>query len=200
MRSLDLFNLGITLLPVSVLANINKNGIDEIDKSIVAANHHLLAAGLLKNIPRFENIAKIIELQSKNYDGSGEPKNEIISGKEIPLGSRILKILNDLVKSSGSSSGVKDILLKMESQEYKYDVELIQSIRQNLTNKPLASGEEHLPVTKLKPGMIVLKDIYTINGHQRLLKAGSILTDTFINILRQWHKRDPIAEPIKISN
>ncbi len=200
MRALDLFNIGITLLPVSVQAMMNKEGLSALEKSTVANNHHLLAAGLLKNIPRFKSVARIIELQSKNYDGSGEPKNDNIKGEQIPVGARLLKILIDLVKHETSTLNVNDDLLKFENSSNKYDIELIRSIRLRQTKQPSISGETFLPVSKLEAGMLILEDITTLKGRQLLLKSGSILSGTFINILLQWHKRDPIKEPVKIRN
>jgi hypothetical protein len=52
-------------------------------------------------------------------------------------------------------------------------------------------------LAEIKSGMVVTENIETLNG-QKLLKANVVLTDTFLNILLQWHKKDPIKEPIKV--
>jgi hypothetical protein len=64
---------------------------------------YLLAAGLLKGIPRFENVARIIELQLRNYNGLGEPLDDFTKGDDIPFGARFLHIVIDLVKTSSRS-------------------------------------------------------------------------------------------------
>jgi response regulator RpfG family c-di-GMP phosphodiesterase len=196
--ALNLFNLGVTLLPATVHIELNKRGLTSLDDSSFTKNHHLLAAGLLKNIPRFEPVARIIELQSKDFNGKGEPKAELIKGEQLPLGARLLHILLDLVKYGNDTEKLNEYLSSMRKNSQKYDVELISKIQLILSEKTIVPGEVFLPLEKLKPGMLVVDDIKTINSQHLLLKSGSILTETFINILNQWHIREPIQEPIKI--
>ena len=56
--------------------------------------HPFIASDLISHIPRMQEIAEIIANQEKRFDGSGNPQ-DFSSGKEIPLGARILKVVSD---------------------------------------------------------------------------------------------------------
>ena len=53
-------------------------------------------ARLLANIPRLEGVARIVRYQHKRFDGSGFPEDALL-GDSLPLGSRLLKILLDMM-------------------------------------------------------------------------------------------------------
>lgn len=196
-RALDLFNLGIVLLPPSIQLLIEKRGLAALSDSTVANNHHLLAAGLLKDIPRFAPVAKIIEFQAKDFNGNGEPENNTIKGKDIPLGARILHILIDVIKKMDGETTGREILRSMLRNPLKYDVDIIKLLLGENSGIDIITGIIPLPFSEIKSGMVTTENIETLRG-QMLLKANVVLTETFLNILSQWHKKDPIKEPIKV--
>ena len=55
---------------------------------------------LIGKIPRLQEVAKIILYQAKNFDGTGFPEDHV-SGADIPLGARILRVLSDLMDMEG---------------------------------------------------------------------------------------------------
>ncbi|MFO7447106.1 MAG: response regulator [Ignavibacteriaceae bacterium] len=197
MRALDLFNLGIALLPPSIQAAIAKEGLSVINQNPVALNHHLLAAGLIKNIPRFDGVASIIELQAKDFDGTGEPFTNNASGSKIPFGARLMHILVDLVKPSSTKLRGAELLKHMERMTSKYDTQLIKLILGKHLETNFVAEERLLNISSLQTGMILVHDVRSVSG-QLLLKANVTLTETFINILVQWHMRDPLLEPVRV--
>ena len=197
LRAFDLFNLGVALLPPSLQVAITREGLAALNSSSVARNHHLLAAGLLKDIPQFSGVAKIIELQAKDFNGGGEPQNNSIKGEDIPFGARLMHILIDLVRPNTGNIRGTELLQRMENLPQKYDIKIIRQILGKNLDTNFISEEKLLSLDSLKPGMLLLDDIRSTGG-QLLLKANLALTETFINILFQWHIRDPIIEPIKV--
>lgn len=197
LRALELFNLGIALLPTGIQNMIEKHGLTVLNRVSSAQNCHLLAAGLLKEIPRFENVARIIELQARSYNGLGEPIDDFSQGEEIPFGARLLHIIIDLVKSSSKSVSGSEVLKQMLSHPQKYDVKIISEILNSTTVKKYEEVEHYIKIKELSPGMVLLEDIRS-KEDQLLMKAGFMLTETFIYILREWHKINPIIEPIKV--
>ena len=196
-RAFDLFNVGLALLPAEIQHMIQKHGFSVLDRSTLSRNHHLTAAGLLKDIPRFENVARIIELQARDFNGSGEPLDDKTKGTDIPFGARFLHILINLVKQNSAGTHGSDLLHQMEFSPEKYDIKLIRQILGKYSERNLSPEEKRLYISDLQPGMILVEDVRSKSG-QLFLKSGHILTDTFVNILRQWHKRDTVNEPIKI--
>ncbi|MBI5472282.1 MAG: response regulator [Ignavibacteriae bacterium] len=196
-RALELFHLGAALIPASIQASIAREGLDALERYPVARNHHLLAASVIKDIPRFEEVARIIELQAKDLDGSGEPVHVEVTTDDIPRGARLLHILIDIVAHRHSTSHVTDLLHEMMRAPQKYDPVILQKmLGAKRFDEPL--GDERLVrVTGIVPGMVLKEDILTLSG-QLLLKAGSVLTETSITTLWQWHKNEPIQEPLRV--
>jgi response regulator RpfG family c-di-GMP phosphodiesterase len=196
-RALELFNLGIALLPTGVQNMIEKHGLSVLNRVSSAQNSHLLAAGLLKGIPRFKNVARIVELQARSYNGLGEPIDDFTQGENIPFGARFLHIIIDLVKTSSRSLSGTEALNLMLSHPKKYDIKLISQILGSSTVDNYKETEHTVNIKDVTPGMILVEDIRSKNN-QLLMKAGFMLTETFIFILREWHKVNPIIEPIKV--
>ncbi|MBI2251189.1 MAG: HD domain-containing protein [Armatimonadetes bacterium] len=55
--------------------------------------HPILGANLLKQIKLLNKIVPIVKYHHERYDGSGYPEG--LKGEEIPIGSRILSLLED---------------------------------------------------------------------------------------------------------
>jgi response regulator RpfG family c-di-GMP phosphodiesterase len=197
LRALDLFNLGIAVLPPWIQTTLNKDGLSAIARFPAARNHHLTAAELIKDIPRFEPVAQIIRFQHKDFNGLGEPALEQISGKNIPLGARLLHILIDLDAQSTEHFRGKDVLLQMQRHTQKYDQELIALM---LGKAVETKGQYRIASVKadqLAEGMIVLDDILT-EDRQLLLRAQSVITAAALRLLGQWNQFDHIQEPVEV--
>src|SRR6185436_6931713 len=91
-----LSQVGFVTIPATVLKKSRaEQGLSGEEKDMLARVPEI-GAGLLNNIPRLDSVANIIGFQNKNFDGSGFPANKI-AGEEIPIGSRILRVLRDLL-------------------------------------------------------------------------------------------------------
>jgi response regulator RpfG family c-di-GMP phosphodiesterase len=86
------------------------------------------AARLLANIPRLEGVARIVLYQHKHFDGSGFPMDST-AGESIPLGSRLLKILIDMMDAQGAGLTRLKALEKLQSQSGRYDPALLAAVR-----------------------------------------------------------------------
>jgi response regulator RpfG family c-di-GMP phosphodiesterase len=196
-RALDLFNLGFTALPAKVQFILNTEGLNAIERFPSSKNHNQLAAALLKDVPQFDEVARIIRLQNKNFDGSGEPAEDLLAGKELPLGSRLIHILTDLDAQTTPSMKGKELLLRMAEQPDRYDCELIHLMLGDVTPTRDVGPRRFVSVDELEPGMLVLDDIITVTG-QSLIRSGVSLTETSVKILREWHMNDPIKDHIHV--
>lgn len=193
----QLFNVGLAALPSLIQVAINKDGMASIDRFPAARNHHLLGYELLKDIPRFENVARIILLSGKNIDGSGEPTVELIGGNNLPLGSRILHILTDMERSRSSHFNGKEILQSFLSYRNKYDDKILQSLLGMAPERVVVKKESEVMVEGLLPEMTVTDNVIS-QSNQLLLQRGSVLTPSTVSLLQHWHRHDPINEPIAV--
>jgi response regulator RpfG family c-di-GMP phosphodiesterase len=196
-QSLDLFNLGIAVLPAAVLASVNRSGLDTVQSSMLTRAHSNVAASLLQSIPRFDGVARNIRLQEKNFDGTGEPSAAPVKGANIPMGARLLHILVDGDRLISAGSSARDAITKMSKQPRRYDVEMIRQMLGLARSDESTYRMNAVMVRDLRPGMVVLEDIMSSSG-LLLLGANAVLTDTSIHILLEWNANDPIAGPLKV--
>ena len=194
-RALELFNLGISVLPPWIQVTLTKEGLWSLARFPIAQNHQLLAYDLLKEIPRFERVARIIQLSHKDFDGGGEPASIALKGHDIPLGSRLLRILIDLDSLSTEHHRGRAMLQKMHVQSKKYDTDLIALMLGLESTLRVSQTEKSLGLDALEPGMILIEDLVTVRGRV-MIRAGSEITKPVLRILSQTRQYDPIKEPI----
>ena len=196
-QALELFNLGLAFLPPLVQFRINKEGIGITNRDPVAKDHHLLAAYLLKDIPRFEGVANILLLMQKQFNGEGEPCQNRAKGRDLPLGSRILRILIDLDSLSKGNFRGRKVLEQMKKRTEFYDVDLIDRLLDVKPTRLKERKEARLPINLLSVGMVLLQDLVTVGG-QQILRKNSTLTETACKLLSQWGTIDPISSPVYV--
>lgn len=196
-RALELFNLGIAVLPPWIQVTLNKEGLWSLAKFAVAQNHQLLACDLLKDIPRFEEVARIIQLSHKDFDGDGEPVSVGLKGRDLPLGSRLLRILIDLDTLSTEHRRRRDVLKDMMRQKTKYDTELIAIMLGLETALCVSQSEKCATLDELEEGMLLVEDLVTVRG-QVMVRAGTEITQPVLRILSQTRQYDPIKEPVAV--
>jgi len=85
----ELHDIGKIGIPDSILKKPEKLNAQEFE---IIKNHPKLGAESIKSIKGFDEIANIILHHHEKYDGTGYPDN--LKGNEIPLGSRILGIVD----------------------------------------------------------------------------------------------------------
>ena len=196
-RAIDLCFLGVAVLPAWIQVSLNKQGLAALDRFPVARNHHLLAAGLIKEIPRFGEVSRILRLQAKDYNGYGEPLDEHMRGEEIPFGARLLHILFELDRQTTANFKGREVLQRMKEQPSKFDTAIIMRMLEGPDSHPAQEVDVELDVGALQSEMVLLEDIVSGSGHY-LLRSGASLSETSINILRQWHKMDPIPHKVRV--
>lgn len=194
----DLFNIGLAVLPSWIQVTLNKDGLSSVERFSEARNHQLLGAALIENIPKFKNVARIIRLYKKNYSGQGEPITEKASGVNIPLGSRLLRILTDIDKLLLQNFTRDEIYKKLIETENVYDIELLKLFFSTAQQQHLQNQvEKHVAIEELQVGMLLLQDVVTRKG-LCLIKSNVILSAAFINMVLQWHKADPVKQPLHV--
>ena len=190
----------ITLTTEALEKTRSGEPLSQIEQRII---DHLPETGhkLLANIPRLKRVAKIVLYQNKNFDGSGVP-NDKVAGEDIPIESRILKVLFDL-KEQEESKGLSynQALEKMQENLNYYDPRVLQTVTWFLSNEeeqPAMSAPTEVNVRSLAPGQILLSNVETEDG-QLLFTAGHELSSAIVEKLLNYHQVQKIKEPIQVS-
>ncbi len=121
----DLCSIGMIAIP----DNIAKKNIDELtDKEIeILKTHPDKGYRIVKSYPEIAKVSKIILTHHEDYNGKGYPLG--LAGEDIPLGARIIRIIEDYNYYLKFDNKItkKDIEIKIKSQSYeKYDPKLVK--------------------------------------------------------------------------
>ncbi|HSW38641.1 MAG TPA: HD domain-containing phosphohydrolase [Acidobacteriota bacterium] len=156
---------------------------------------------LLSRIPRLEPVAQIVLYQNKHFDGTGFPKDRV-AGKQIPLGSRIIRIVADLnqLESRGMKWEAAFTALKLKRGIYDPDIlECAFRLFPTLFSQSQSYKKQirSVRVAELEIGQILLSDVMTASG-ALLIAAGNRISDSLLVRIHNFARLQNVQEPIKI--
>lgn len=152
-----LSQLGFLILPEQLLQKQLQGHKLSPEQQELLSLHPRLASDLLANIPRMEELAKVIAYQDKHYDGSGSPADDV-AGQSIPLGSRILKAALDFDALQQQGLQRKQALASMASRKGWYDP-VVLSRMEPLLNAREGYSPASLTPDELQTGMVLDQDL-----------------------------------------
>lgn len=167
---------------------------------------------IISNIPRLENIAKIVLYQNKSFNGSGPPATNV-SGESIPLGSRILKVLFDLDQLepacmstfagevTGHSNAKLMALGVMKKRIGKYDTKVLDAALKIFSEDVNGNQQTAIPVevslSDLHIGDKLMASV-TTSDNRVLIAQGHRISHAFLERLRNYDKVVGVREPILV--
>jgi response regulator RpfG family c-di-GMP phosphodiesterase len=189
-----LCQIGYITLPEEIVKKARRGEPLNRKEAELFAKHPKTASDLVSHIPRMEGVREIIAFQEKRFDGSGFPENSL-AGEDVPLGSRILKVVLDFdaLVSKGYSKARSLAILK--NRPGWYDPAILTVLEMVLGFEAKFEIVE-AGVYDLEEGMILADDI--IAGKKKLLAKGQALSETTIRIIRNYHRASGVDEPLKV--
>jgi response regulator RpfG family c-di-GMP phosphodiesterase len=193
-----LHEIGKVSLP-DVLLNTNINELSK-EQRVELDNFPIRGQLLMQDIPLLRPVAPILRHQMENFDGTGYPDR--LQREEIPLGSRILRIINAVEMAFQNSpctiQQLEDEL--MLKKGIFFDPQLLILIVDYLNTNENASETENLvriSVPELLPGMKIARSLFTSSG-KKLLAKDAVITEKNINHISTYHQKDPILVGIYV--
>jgi response regulator RpfG family c-di-GMP phosphodiesterase len=172
--------IGLVTLP-QALVNKAKEGrpLSTVEQRMIS-NVPEIGRKLLDKIPRLQPVARIVKYQNKHYDGSGFPDDDI-AGQDIPIESRILKAVNDMLQITELGIAQDKALFVMNKRTGWYDPDILLAITgYKLDDGNKTSGSNPtINVKELQPGMILAEDFKTMDG-ALMVPHGHPLSETVI--------------------
>ncbi len=187
-----LHNIGKIALPDTLLQTpydkLNANQRREFEK------HPILGQATLVALEPLHGAANIILAHHEWFNGQGYPNR--LLGVKIPLGARILAVVNDynvlltggLFNHAHSPTEAKLFLHKERNR--RYDPEVVDHFIPLLDSAEphtQVSNEQCLKSADLKDGMVLTRDLLTSNS-LLLLSKGHLLNDELITKISQLEK------------
>jgi response regulator RpfG family c-di-GMP phosphodiesterase len=173
------------------------------DERDVLARVPKIGAELLENIPRLGGVARIVLYQSKHFDGSGFPV-DAVSGLNIPLGARILKVLSDLVQLEAKKIPKFRALEQMQQRLGWYDPAILAAACACF-NADLPGLTRVGKITRavgwqeLRAGQTLHSDVRTVE-EVLIVTAGTRITPVLMERLKNFAQIGGLKEPIEIED
>ena len=190
-----LSQIGCIILPEDVLKKLYL-GQELAQEELQLFNMHpSIASNLLAHIPRMQKIAEIITYQEKHFDGSGIPHGPR-SGNDIPLGSRILKVVLDFDTLAARGIPKGETVFDLRKRTGYYDPAVLDALQVVLEMEQ--DFEVRLvKATELQDQMILDQDLLTLDG-RLLITKGYQVTQTMRERLKHFAQSRGIQEPIRV--
>ena len=154
-----------------------------------------VGSDLLKQIPRLKNVARIIRYQNKNLDGSGIPVDSI-SRSEIPLGSRILRVLAELVELEAKEMPTFKAIETLQRWPNIYDPVIVEATAACFVkSSPALKGG--IAASELRVGQVLISDIVSKDG-VLIVSAGNKISGIVLEKVKNFAELGGIEEPIFI--
>jgi response regulator RpfG family c-di-GMP phosphodiesterase len=218
-----LCQIGLVAVPPAVIAKARTGGVlSEREKEMISRVPEI-GRRLLHNIPRMESLARTVEYQNKHYDGSGWPEDSV-AGDDIPMNSRILKVVLDLLEIEAMSMPRLKAFHFMKKRRGWYDPKVLdvaiacllplappvksenepvvwkESSPQMHTSSSLPGGAppgttKVATVRDLEVGHILLSDLKDMDG-RLLLVTGHRFSEASLARIRSMAETGGVKEPI----
>jgi response regulator RpfG family c-di-GMP phosphodiesterase len=194
--------VGFVTIPVELLNKTRSNQSLSGQENDLLARVPEIGSNLLSNIPRLETVAQIVRYQTKNFDGSGFPADEV-AGENIPIGSRILRVLSDLILMEDHKVPKDKALAQMQQCPGRYDPKVLEFVAAAFDIfVPAASHETRaaLPylLKDLRVGQVLTSDVLTRDGI-KIVMAETPVTSVLLAKLRNFAALSGLQEPILVA-
>jgi len=186
-----LHDIGKIVLPDRLL-NKAFNSMNAQDKKEYA-RHPVIGEGALINVESFQEVGQIIRSHHEHYDGSGYPDG--LKGKEIPVGARVLAVVNDyysiqdgtLMSQRMGAKDAREFLVRNRHKRYdpKVVAAFMKPYMENTQQKTKQENIVEVGTHDLKSGMVLARDLVTREG-MLLVPKDQSLTDTLIQKIKNF--------------
>jgi response regulator RpfG family c-di-GMP phosphodiesterase len=190
-----LSQVGGVVVPESVLESIYKGETLSAEESQLFEMHPMIGADLVGKIPRLELISRMIGYQEKHFDGGGVPRDGI-SGDQIPLGARILKVALDFDVLHTKGRTPFYILKVMRGRTGWYDPDVLDAMEE-IVRVPGTEQVMVVGVRDLVHSMVLVDDVVSESGIL-LVSRGIEMNDTILAGLKSFAKSARVREPFRV--
>jgi response regulator RpfG family c-di-GMP phosphodiesterase len=195
-----LHDIGSISLPKRIFyverRSLNKTEIAQLER------HPLVGQELLVAIEKLKNVGIIIRHHHECYDGTGYPDG--LRGKEIPLGARIIAVVDSYdfkANARGYSQDASPQLALGELTKQRgsgLDPEIVNAFLDLCEgSKAPQDGERALSPSQLEKGMKLSRNLVTKSG-QVLMKRDALIQEKDLERIKNPHDTDPIVGKIYV--
>ncbi|MFP4381320.1 MAG: HD domain-containing phosphohydrolase [Candidatus Sumerlaeia bacterium] len=191
-----LSQIGALTLPAIIMEKVSQGKVLSPEEQLLYDAHPQTGSQLVANIPRFENISKIIALQETRADENGLPLDSQ-AGTKIPIGARALHVVLDFDTLVRSGQDWYQALGEVERAAPFYDPQIVEAIRE-IVNGAMDYEIKELRIAEMDRGMVLEDDIKAVNGAVIKKAKGEEVTLSLRSWMQNIHETTKIREPIRV--
>ena len=191
-----LSQIGCVAVPAHILEKKYSGQALSSEEMKVFQSHPELGKKLLYNIPRLEAVARGMEYQFNNYDGTGLPADKV-KGIAIPFIARLLKVVLDFDCLTGAGNDTHRSIELMQNTRELYDPGILAALEAEVMSAEEGYIVKSITVEDVKTGMLLADDIKDDKG-TILAPRGHSITELLKTRLSNFARFGTIQEPIKI--
>lgn len=193
-----LSQIGVVTIPDQVLAKARRQAILTTVEREMYSRIPEIGSTLIRNIPRLEDVADIVLYMQKNINGTGFP-HDAVSGQDIPLGSRILRVVYDYMNLVAQDGNPKAALNDMYLRTSWYDMDVLQTLEKVLRERPRTALTRPVPrlLEDLRPGDVLATSLEAEDGRV-FVQSGTILGETHLERIRNVARFVKLKRPVLV--
>lgn len=158
--------------------------------------HPLAGESALMPLNELKDAARIVRSHHERFDGQGFPDG--LQGFGIPIGARILAVVNDYDSLISGTLSAKRMTqdeakaLLTQSRNKRYDPQVVDAFVEMLGGLSREQSKDiAVPASSLEPGMVLARDLISREGNL-LLAADYMLDATLIRQIQDYAEREGI--------
>jgi response regulator RpfG family c-di-GMP phosphodiesterase len=187
--------VGCITIPSETIKRILEHGVNRPDDKKVFDEQVLEGSELVSRIPRLNKVAEIIKFQNKDFDGGGFPIAHL-AGEDIPMGSRILHVVNDYDTFLQATQNPGEALKRLHSRKTKYDTHVLSAMDRVITSES-EKEVKSVSLNELLVGMTFAQDVVTQSG-SKIASQWQEVSIAILGRIKSLSQKVTIKEPIKI--
>lgn len=188
-----LSQIGCVALPPDLLSEVAAGAKLTQEQADTYERHPGIAARLLGQIPRLEDVARIVQLQRARYAdlvAQGDVPSDVIQG------SQVLAACLQLDELLALGADKAQAIMAMAKDEGAFDPRLLRVLARVKPPGDEAVSRE-VGVSELRAGMLLDQDVRSESG-RLIVSRGHRITASLVERLTSYHRLRGVDEPIRV--
>jgi len=187
-----LFQLGSVVVPPATLERLHSGA--PLSPAEQAQLEELpgIAARLIANIPRLDDVRHIITRQAVPFARIGG-----LPPSDITKSAAVLRLAADLDYLQAGGYSRREALGILAARRGTYDPDLLGKLAADASGKPTPDEIRSIELYRLAPGMILAADVKDVSG-RLLVGKGHEANESLIELLRNRSDTCSVVEPIHV--
>jgi HD-GYP domain-containing protein (c-di-GMP phosphodiesterase class II) len=185
-----IYDIGLVGVPRHIIKRWQEDPSCLTEPEWALIHHHpILGQELAAFVHQLKDVGPTIRGHHERFDGTGYPDR--LAGQAIPWLARLLGVAVAHAESNLDPNTATEMI--SQGSGSAFDPEAVRIFVQSAPKAVVPGKQKVVPLTELRPGMVLAEGIYSENG-MLLIPDGQRLTATYIDKLHNYNRINPISQ------